>query len=162
MLRALGAQVEIAGLTVRLQGQPTLRGQEMVVPGDFSSAAFFLVAGCLLPGTPVTVENILLNPTRTGLLQALREMGANLEITDQREVTGEPVGTVTAHHSQLQAVEIGGEIIPRMIDEIPLLALAATQAESRTVIRDAAELRVKESDRLATTAAALSAMGGKV
>jgi 3-phosphoshikimate 1-carboxyvinyltransferase len=162
MLRAFGATVEVEGLTVRLQGEPTLRGQEITVPGDFSSAAFFLVAGCLLPGTTVTVDNVLLNPTRTGLLEALRRMGAEFKITNVTPRTGEPVGTVTASRAALRGAEIGGELIPALLDEVPLLALAATQAEGETVIRDAGERRVKESDRLGTTAAALTALGGNV
>lgn len=162
MLHAFGAHVEVDGLTVRLQGEPTLRGQQVTVPGDFSSAAFFLVAGCLLPGTVVTVDNVLLNPTRTGLLEALRRMGANFQITNVTHTAGEPVGTITARYAPLHGEEIGGVLIPAMIDEVPLLALAATQATGETVIRDAAELRVKESDRLATTAEALSAFGASV
>jgi len=162
MLRAFGAQVAVEGLTVRLQGEPTLRGQQIMIPGDFSSAAFFLVAGCLLPGIEVTVENVLLNPTRTGLLTVLQEMGARIEITGEHEATGEPVGNITARSSALQGVEVGGEIIPTMIDEIPLLALAATQAQGQTVVRDAGELRVKESDRLATTTEALRILGAQV
>ncbi len=162
MLRAFGAQVEVDGLTVRLQGEPTLRGQEVTVPGDFSSAAFFLVAGCLLPDTAVTVDNVLLNPTRTGLLEALSRMGADFQLTKVTHTAGEPVGRLTARHAPLHGAEVGGELIPALIDEVPLLALAATQAEGDTVIRDAAELRVKESDRLATTAEALGAFGAQV
>lgn len=162
MLHAFGAQVEVDGLTVRLQGEPTLRGQEVTVPGDFSSAAFFLMAGCLLPRTMVTVDHVVLNPTRTGLLEALRRMGAEFKITNVQHEAGEPVGSLTARYAPLRGAEIGGELIPAMIDEVPLLALGATQAEGETVIRDAAELRVKESDRLATTAEALSAFGAQV
>jgi 3-phosphoshikimate 1-carboxyvinyltransferase len=162
MLHAFGAKVEVEGLTVRLQGEPVLRGQEITVPGDFSSAAFFLVAGCLLPGTAVTVDNVLLNPTRIGLLEALSRMGADFKITNVTHTAGEPVGSVAAARAGLRGAQIGGELIPAMIDEVPLLALAATQAEGETVIRDAAELRVKESDRLATTAKALTAFGARI
>jgi 3-phosphoshikimate 1-carboxyvinyltransferase len=162
MLRAFGADLSVEGLTVRLQGQPTLHAQEITVPGDFSSAAFFLVASCLVPGLDVTLENVLLNPTRTGLLEVLRRMGATIEVTDEREVAGESVGSLRPRYAPLSSAEISGEIIPRLIDEIPLLALAATQAMGQTVIRDAAELRVKESDRLATSAAMLTALGGRV
>ncbi|NLO74920.1 MAG: 3-phosphoshikimate 1-carboxyvinyltransferase [candidate division WS1 bacterium] len=162
MLRAFGAQIEVEDLTVRLQGEPTLHGQEVIIPSDFSSAAFFLVAGCLLPSLDLSLKNVLLNPTRAGLLEALGQMGAEIEVSDQREVNAEPVGTLRPHSRCLHSAEIGGEIIPRLIDEVPLLALAATQASGQTVIRDAAELRVKESDRLATTAAALSAMGAEI
>jgi 3-phosphoshikimate 1-carboxyvinyltransferase len=162
MLQAFGATVEVEGLTVRLRGGPKLQGQEVVIPGDFSSAAFFLVAGCLLPGTTVTVDNVLLNPTRTGLLEALSRMGADFKITNVSHSAGEPVGSITAAPAPLHATAIGGALLPALIDEVPLLALAATQAAGRTVIRDAAELRVKESDRLTTTAAALTALGGQV
>jgi 3-phosphoshikimate 1-carboxyvinyltransferase len=162
MLRGFGATVAVDGLTVRLQGQPTLRGQEIAIPGDFSSAAFFLVAGVLAPATTITVENVLLNPTRTGLREALEQMGARLTVSEERLVAGEPVGTVTASPASLRAAEFGGDLIPALIDEVPLLALLATQAEGTTVIRDAQELRVKESDRLATTAEALRALGAEV
>ena len=162
MLRAFGAEIETRGLTVYLQGQPTLTGQEITIPGDFSSAAFFLVASCLLPGPPLLLENVLLNPTRAGLLQVLLQMGAQIGFGDEREVNGEPTGTLMPYFSPLHSAEISGEIIPCLIDEVPLLALAATQAEGQTVIRDAAELKVKESDRLATTAEVLNLMGAQV
>lgn len=162
MLGAFGAQVDVDGLEISVQGQPDLRGMEVVVPGDFSSAAFLLVAGLLVPDSEITVRGALLNPTRTALLEILERMGGNLEITNQREVTGEPIGDITARSSQLVATEVGGDEIPRMLDEVPILALAATQAEGRTIIRDAHELRVKESDRLDTTAEILSAFGAKI
>ena len=162
MLAAFGAQVDIEGLAVSVQGQPDLQGREVVVPGDFSAAAFLLVAGLLVPDSEVTVRGVLLNPTRTALLEILRRMGANVQVTNERLITGEPVGDITVRSSDLVATEVGGEEIPRMLDEVPILALAATQADGRTVIRDARELRVKESDRLATTAEVLSAFGATV
>lgn len=162
MLAAFGAQVHVQSLQVSVQGQPELRGTEVVVPGDFSSAAFFLVAALLVPESEVTVRGVLLNPTRTALLEILQRMAADLQITNQREINGEPSGDITARPSHLTATEVGGDEIPRMLDEVPILALAATQADGRTIIRDAQELRVKESDRLATTAEILSAFGAQV
>ena len=162
MLAAFGAEVSVDGLQVSVVGSPKLRGQEIVVPGDFSSAAFLLAAGLLVPDSHVTVRNVLLNPTRTGLLDILQRMGAEVEVTDRRQVSGEERGEITARTSQLVATQVGGDEIPRMLDEVPILALLATQAEGQTVIRDAAELRVKESDRLATTAQVLQTFGGDV
>ncbi len=162
MLAAFGAQVDVQGLQVSVQGQPNLRGREMVVPGDFSSAAFFLVAGLLVPDSEVTVRGVLLNPTRTALIEILQRMGADIQVSNEREVSGEPMGDITACHTHLTATEVDGDEIPRMLDEVPILALAATQAEGRTVIRDAGELRVKESDRLGTTTEILSAFGAQI
>jgi len=162
MLAAFGAQVDIEGLAVSVQGQPDLRGREVVVPGDFSSAAFLLVAGLLVPDSEVTVRGVLLNSTRTALLEILQRMGADVQVTNERLITGEPIGDITVRSGDLAATEVGGEEIPRMLDEVPILALAATQADGRTVIRDARELRVKESDRLATTAEVLSEFGARI
>jgi len=162
MLTAFGAEITVDALRVSVVGRPKLHGQEIVVPGDFSSAAFLLAAGLLSPSSQVTMRNVLLNPTRTGLLDILQRMGADVEVTNRRQVSGEERGNITARTSQLIATEVGGEEIPRMLDEVPILALLATQAEGQTIIRDAAELRVKESDRLATTAEMLRAFGAQV
>ncbi len=162
MLAAMGADVEVDGLTITLRPGRTLRARSMRVPGDFSSAAFLLVAALLVEGSEVLAAGVLLNPTRTGLLEALAAMGADIEIADRRDEAGEEAGDVVARAGKLTAVEVGGELIPRMIDEVPLLAVAATQAEGTTVIRDAGELRVKESDRLAAMARVLTAMGADV
>ena len=162
MLASFGADVIAEGLQVSMVGSPELRGQEIVVPGDFSSAVFLLTAALLVPDSQVTVRNLLLNPTRTGLLDILQRMGGNVEVTDRWQVGGEERGDITARNSQLTATEIGGKEIPRMLDEVPILALIATQAEGKTVIRDAAELRVKESDRLATMTKMLRAFGAQV
>ena len=162
MLAAFGADVTVDGLQVTLGGAPRLRGQEIAVPGDISSAAFLLVGGLLVLDSHVTVREVLLNPTRTALLDALARMGADIEISNRRTIGGEERGDVTARRSELTATEVGGHEIPRMLDEVPILALAATQARGRTVIRDAAELRVKESDRLATTTEMLRAFGAQV
>ncbi|HEY9647364.1 MAG TPA: 3-phosphoshikimate 1-carboxyvinyltransferase, partial [Chroococcidiopsis sp.] len=143
-------------------GNTRLVGQPVIVPGDISSAAFWLVAGAIAPGSDLLVQNVGVNPTRTGVLEALQQMGADITPENQREVAGEPVADLRVRHSQLTACEISGDIIPRLIDEIPILAVAAAFAKGTTVIRDAAELRVKESDRLAVMASQLTKMGAKV
>jgi len=162
MLEAFGADVQRDGLYASIRGNPELTGQHIAVPGDFSAAAFFIVGALLVPGSEVTAEGVLLNPTRAALLGVLERMGAEITISNRRSISSEPVGDVTACHSQLQGTEVGGDEIPRLLDEIPILAVAATQAEGITVIRDAAELRVKESDRLTVMARALTAMGADV
>lgn len=164
MLRAFGADVQVdpEAKKVTVTGFPTLRGQTVVVPGDISSAAFWLVAGAILPGSNVLVENVGVNPTRTGILEALEAMGADVTLENVREVAGEPVADLRVKGGPLKGCTIGGDIIPRLIDEIPILAVAAAFAQGTTKITDAAELRVKESDRLQVMAQALTAMGAKV
>ena len=162
MLGAFGIPVARDGLTVRLRGPGRLRGTDLHVPGDLSSAAYFLVAAALVPGSEVTVEGVGLNPTRTGILDILRLMGAQVDVRDVREDGGEPVGTVSVRASRLRGVVIGGSLIPRAIDELPVVAVAASLAEGETVIRDAAELRVKESDRIAALARELARLGATV
>jgi 3-phosphoshikimate 1-carboxyvinyltransferase len=164
MLRAFGAQIDVDSEThsATVTGYPTLTGQQVIVPGDLSSAAFWLVAGSIVPGSELYIENVGVNPTRTGILTALALMGADITLENQREVTGEPVADLRVKHSQLKACEISGDLIPRLIDEIPILAVAAVFATGTTVIKDAAELRVKESDRLQVMAAALTKMGAKI
>ena len=159
MLAAMGADlVRGPGITV-LQVGRSLQPLDMRVPGDFSSAAFPLVAATLLPGSDITLTGVNLNPTRTGLLDALQEMGADIEVSVSGEEAGEPVGDLRVRSAPLRGVELGGALIPRLIDEIPLLMVAATRAAGETQLREAAELRVKESDRLAVMAAALQQMG---
>lgn len=169
MLRAFGAtlQVETDSNTVILTGPATLTGQTVVVPGDISSAAFWLVAGAIVPGSDLLIENVGVNPTRTGILEVLLEMGADITLEQERTVAGEPVADVRVRCAAgeslpLKACTISGEIIPRLIDEVPILAVAALFAQGTTHIRDAAELRVKESDRLAVIAQQLSKMGAIV
>jgi 3-phosphoshikimate 1-carboxyvinyltransferase len=162
MLRGFGARVAVDGLTVRLSVPQTLRGQEVTVPGDISSAAFFLVAGALVPGAEVTVRGVGINPTRAGVLDVLRAMGADLTVDNRREAGGEPVADLTIRHSPLHGTEIAGDLIPRLIDELPVLAVAAACAEGETIIRDARELRVKESDRVETVCRFLAAMGADI
>jgi 3-phosphoshikimate 1-carboxyvinyltransferase len=162
MLGAFDAEVVRGSLTVRLRGPQALRGTEVRVPGDLSSAAFFLVAAALVPGSDLTVDGVGLNPTRTGVLDVLRMMGAAVEVRDLKEESGEPVGTVVVRGGLLHGTVISGDLIPRAIDELPVLAVAASLAEGETVIRDAAELRVKESDRIEALARELGRLGAKV
>ncbi len=164
MLRAFGAQIDVDPETnsATVTGYPTLTGQQVIVPGDISSAAFWLVAGAIVPGSELYIENVGVNPTRTGILVALELMGADITLENQREVAGEPVADLRVKHSNLKACEISGDLIPRLIDEIPILAVAAVFAQGTTTIKDAEELRVKESDRLQVMAAALTKMGAKI
>ena len=164
MLQAFGATLEIDRDThsVTLTGQPTLKGQQVIVPGDISSAAFWLVAGAIVPDSNLLITNVGVNPTRTGILEALAMMEADIMRENERVVAGEPVADLRVRHSQLKAAEIKGDVIPRLIDEIPILAVAAAFAEGKTVIKDAAELRVKESDRLAVMATELGKMGANI
>jgi 3-phosphoshikimate 1-carboxyvinyltransferase len=164
MLRAFGAELDIDPQTnsVTINGPAQLTGQTVIVPGDISSAAFWLVAGAIVPSSNLVIENVGVNPTRTGILEALAMMGADIERENEREVAGEPVADLRVRSSRLQGCTIAGEIIPRLIDEIPILAVAAVFAEGTTVIKDAAELRVKESDRIAVMAQQLNKMGAQV
>jgi len=162
MLGAFGGQIVRDGLTARVRGPQALRGAEARVPGDLSSAAFFLVAAALVPGSDLAVAGVGLNPTRTGVLDVLKMMGAGVEVRDLKDEGGEPVGTVAVRGGRLHGTVIGGDLIPRVIDELPVLAVAASLAEGETVIRDAAELRVKESDRVETLARELGRLGATV
>ncbi|MBD1931974.1 MULTISPECIES: 3-phosphoshikimate 1-carboxyvinyltransferase [Cyanophyceae] len=164
MLRAFGAEIQLDPETnsATITGPAQLTGQNVIVPGDISSAAFWLVAGAIVPDSELWVENVGVNPTRTGILEALEMMGADIEMQNQRVVAGEPVADLRVRSSSLKACEIAGDLIPRLIDEIPILAVAAVFAQGTTVIRDAAELRVKESDRIAVMASQLNRMGARV
>ena len=163
MLRHFGAevsvQVEGAGRLIRLQGRPTLTAADVVVPGDPSSAAFPLVAALVVPGSELTIAGVGLNPLRTGLFATLREMGADLAVTNERIEGGEPVGDLTMRHGALEAVEVPRSRAPSMIDEFPVLAVAAAFARGVSRFRGLSELRVKESDRLSATAALLAVNG---
>ncbi|MBW4432114.1 MAG: 3-phosphoshikimate 1-carboxyvinyltransferase [Pelatocladus maniniholoensis HA4357-MV3] len=164
MLRTFGAKLDIDPQTnsVTITGPAQLVGQTVVVPGDISSAAFWLVAGAIVPNSDLVIENVGVNSTRTGILEALAMMGADIQLLNEREVAGEPVADLRVRSGRLQSCTIAGEIIPRLIDEIPILAVAAVFAAGTTVIKDAAELRVKESDRIAVMAQQLNKMGAKV
>ena len=159
MLRAFGCEVETVGGTIRLGGQRKLTGTDVVVPGDPSSAAFPIVAALIVPGSEVTVQNVMVNPLRTGLLTTLREMGADVSFTNERDEGGEKVADVTVRASALHGVEVPPSRAPSMIDEYPILGVAAAFATGRSVMHGLAELRVKESDRLAAIIAGLRACG---
>ena len=161
MLRAMGAPVEVDGRSVTI-GPSQLRPVDVQVPGDFSSAAFWLVLGCLHPDAEVRVENVGVNPTRTGLLEILRRMGADVSIERPREVAGEPVADLVARSSRLRGTTVGGDLVPLAIDEVPLVALLGLFADGETVVREAAELRVKESDRVGVVGQGLQALGAEI
>lgn len=167
MLAHFGARLDITrdpdgARRVALAGRPRLTGQAVTVPGDPSSAAFPLVAALLVPGSSVTMENVMVNPTRAGLIETLRDMGARLEPANPREHGGEPVVDLVVEAGTLKGVEVPAERAPSMIDEYPILAVAAAFAEGTTVMRGLSELKVKESDRLAAVAAGLAANGVEV
>ena len=166
MLRGFGAQLEIGedngARVIRLTGQVDLQPQTLTVPGDPSSAAFFMVAATLVEGSDLTIRNVGMNPTRAGLVDVLRQMGANIEEIDAREVGGEPVADLRVQHATLTGIEVDPSVAPSMIDEFPVLFVAAALAQGTTVTRGLEELRVKESDRLATMTAALETIGARV
>jgi 3-phosphoshikimate 1-carboxyvinyltransferase len=166
MLAGFGAEVTIGeedgARVIAVRGEAELRPQHIIVPGDPSSAAFPLVAALLVPGSEVTIENVGINPTRAGLLTVLREMGADIALDNPREVGGEPVADITVRHSALKAIEVPPELAPSMIDEFPILFVAAALASGRTVARGLDELRVKESDRITVMAEGLRACGATV
>jgi 3-phosphoshikimate 1-carboxyvinyltransferase len=162
MLRAAGADIRRDGEAIVVHPAERLEVDRILVPGDFSSAAFFLVAALLVPGSEVVLEGVGLNPTRTGLLAILARMGAAVEAEPREEKGGEPVGRLRIRATALRGTDVGGAEVPLTIDELPLVALAACFAEGATTIRDAAELRRKESDRIAVVAEALNALGGAV
>ncbi|MBD2388746.1 3-phosphoshikimate 1-carboxyvinyltransferase [Cylindrospermum sp. FACHB-282] len=164
MLRAFGAELTIdpQSNSVTVTGCAQLHGQTVIVPGDISSAAFWLVAGAIVPGSDLVIENVGVNPTRTGILEALALMGADIQRENEREVAGEPVADLRVRYGGIHSCTLAGDIIPRLIDEIPILAVAAAFAQGTTIIRDAEELRVKESDRITVMAQQLNKMGAKV
>ena len=162
MLAAMGAGITTGEGTVEIEPGSTLQPVDVTVPGDFSSAAYLLVAASLLPGSELTVEAVGVNPTRTGLLDLLRAMGADLALHQGCVVGGEPVAQIAVRSAELSGVEVGGDLVVRAIDEFPILAVAATQARGETVVRDAAELRVKETDRIATTVDELRRLGAEI
>ena len=165
MLRAFGADLSVGGpgqTEVTVVPGSSLKGQDVVVPGDISSAAFWLVAGAITPGADLTIENVGLNPSRTGILDVLKQMGARIEVLNARDVAGEPVGDLRVVHGPLKGFSIGADLIPRLVDEIPVLAVAACCAEGPSRVTGAEELRVKETDRLAVMARQLGAMGAQI
>ncbi len=163
MMQSMGIPLEVDGNNITLQpdGNP-LPPLNITIPGDFSSAAFPLVAALLVPNSALRVNAVNINDTRIGLLDVLQKMGADISFVNQRNMAGEPMADIEVKTSALKGVEIGGDVVVRMIDEFPILALAATQAKGRTVVRDAAELRVKETDRIKATVDELRKMGAQI
>jgi 3-phosphoshikimate 1-carboxyvinyltransferase len=162
MLAAAGAAVDVAGLTTTVDGGQRLSAIDWEIPGDVSAAAFFVVAATLVEGSDVTIERVGLNPTRAAYLDVLRAMGADVEVDVEGESGGEPFGSIRVRHAALRATEIAGDVVATLLDEVPALAIAASQAEGTTTIRGARELRVKESDRVAAIASGLRALGVSV
>ncbi|WP_027340522.1 3-phosphoshikimate 1-carboxyvinyltransferase [Halonatronum saccharophilum] len=162
MLEYFGAEIEVDGLTVRVKGGKPLKGNKVVVPGDISSAAFLMVAAMITDGSELLIKNVGLNPSRYGIIKALQKMNGNLELLNERELNGEPVADLLVKSSQLKATVIDGDLIPLLIDEIPVLAIAATQAQGKTIIKDAKELRVKETDRIDAMVKELRRVGVEV
>lgn len=160
MIAQFGGQIEVKGKEIRIQGGQEFTAQEVTVPGDISSAAFWLVAGLIVPDSKIILENVGINETRTGILEVIEAMGGRMTLSDVDPVAKS--ATITVETSELKGTEIGGEIIPRLIDELPIIALLATQAQGRTVIRDAEELKVKETDRIQVVADALNSMGAAI
>jgi 3-phosphoshikimate 1-carboxyvinyltransferase len=162
LLRAMGAQLEASETTITQRPVERLRCVDVEVPGDFSAAAFWLTLGVLHPAAEIHIQNVGLNPTRTGFLTILQRMGANVELQRERDVAGEPVADLVAWSSKPHATTVGGDLVALAIDEIPLVALLGLFADGETVVSGAGELRAKESDRLAVVAEGLSALGGQV
>ncbi|NLG02185.1 MAG: 3-phosphoshikimate 1-carboxyvinyltransferase, partial [Lentisphaerae bacterium] len=163
MLAAMGAEIRAEGLTVKVAPlRRPLAPLRMTLPGDISSAAFLLVAAALVPGSELCVRDVGVNPTRTGILDVLREMGARITVENPRVVAGEPVGDVRLVAAPLQAVRVGGDTVVRMIDEFPVFAVAACFASGVTEVRDAEELRYKETDRISVLCGELKALGVRV
>lgn len=159
MFRLFGASLDVFNSGVTVRGGVELQAQEITVPGDISSAAFFMVAALITPDSELLIHNVGVNPTRTGVIDILKSMGGYIELLDERDVSGEPVADVLVRSSRLKAVDIAGSVVPRAIDEFPAICVAAACAEGRTTIRDARELRVKEADRIAAMATNLRQLG---
>lgn len=159
MFRHFGADIETGPSGVVVRGGRELEGRDIVVPGDISSAAFFMVAALIVPGSELLIRGVGVNPTRTGIIDILTAMGGSIELLDHREVSGEPVADLLVRSSCLKGIGIAGEVVTRAIDEFPVICVAAALAEGRTTVREARELRVKETDRIAAMAANLRAAG---
>ena len=160
MIKQFGGQISVNGKEIRVQGGQEFTGQNVLVSGDISSAAFWIVAGLIIPNSKIILENVGINETRTGILDVVKAMGGNINLSNIDRVAKS--ATITIETSELVGTEIGGEIIPRLIDELPIIALLATQAKGQTVIRDAEELKVKETDRIQVVADALNSMGADI
>jgi len=159
MLRYFEGPITVQDGKISVTGHPSFRGKKIEIPGDISSAAFFMVAGVILPNMEIRLNRVGVNPTRTGIVEVLQQMGADMTVTPLPSLCGEPMADITVRSSKLRGVEVAQEMIPRIIDEFPVLAVAAAVADGTTTIRHAAELRVKESDRIEKMAALLNGMG---
>ncbi len=162
MLRQFGATVDVQDGVVSFKGGQQLQATHVNVPGDISSAAFFLVAGAIVPNSEIVMKNVGVNPTRAGIIEVLEAMGADMSVQIEDDKAAEPTATISIKTSQLKATTIEGDIIPRLIDEIPIIALLATQAEGKTVIRNAEELKVKETDRITAVVTELKKLGANI
>jgi 3-phosphoshikimate 1-carboxyvinyltransferase len=162
MIKKFGGQIKVEELTITITGPQSLEGTDIIVPGDISSAAFFLVAAAIVPNANVRLKHVGLNPTRTGILEVLKNMGAKIEIFPNETDVFEPVGDIVIETSSLKGTIIEGQLIPRLIDEIPVIALLATQAEGKTIIKDAHELKVKETNRIDTVVGELKKLGADI
>lgn len=162
MLNLFGASVSAEGTTATIQPASELHGMKILVPGDISSAAYFIAAGLMVPGSEILIRNVGINPTRDGIIRVCRDMGADLTLLNVQTDQGEPTADILVRHGTLHGTEIGGAVIPTLIDELPMIAAMACLAEGETVIRDASELKVKESNRLAVMTESLAAMGADV
>lgn len=160
MLEQFGGKISVSGKEIKVSGPQVLKGQSVLVPGDISSAAFWLVAGLVVPNSKICLNHVGLNRTRTGILDVIKAMGGRLSISRQDAKT--QIGTLTVETSDLKAIDISGQLIPRLIDELPIIALLATQAKGRTIIRNAEELKVKETNRIQVVVDSLKAMGAKI
>ncbi|TMU86764.1 3-phosphoshikimate 1-carboxyvinyltransferase [Bacillus sp. BHET2] len=161
MIVEFGGTVERDGETIKVKGGQSLRGTEIYVPGDISSAAFFMVAAAIVPGSRVVLKNVGLNETRIGIVEVMKKMGASVEVVEHSK-EGEPIGDILVESSDLTGIEIGGDLIPSLIDEIPVIALLATQASGKTVIKDAEELKVKETNRIDAVVNELCKLGAAI
>ena len=162
MLRFFGANLKRKDNSVSIAGGSNLEGRELEIPGDISSAAFFIVAALVIPNSEVFLKRVGVNPSRTGILEVLKKMGANIQLLNEYETWGEPVADILVKTSRLKGTKIDGDLIPKTIDELPILSLAASVAEGDTVIKDAKELRVKETDRIKAVASELKKFGAEV
>ena len=162
MLAGFGAHVTSSGTTATIDPEPDLKGMKIEVPGDISSAAYFLAAGLMIPNSEILIKNVGINPTRDGILRVAKEMGGDITILNEKTSGGEPTCDLLVRSSSLKGVTVGGEIIPTLIDEIPMIAVMACFAEGTTIIKDAQELKVKESNRIDTVVTNLKAMGAHI
>ncbi|KXZ39532.1 3-phosphoshikimate 1-carboxyvinyltransferase [Alkalithermobacter thermoalcaliphilus JW-YL-7 = DSM 7308] len=162
MLKEFGANINVIDNEIYINQVEKLYGQNIYVPADISSASFFICAASMLKGSEILIKNVGLNPTRTGILEVLSQMGGNFEVLNKKVVCGEIIGDLLVRYSKLKAIQIGKELIPKLIDEIPIIAVLATQCEGTTVIKDASELKVKESNRIKSVVLNLKAMGADI